>query len=84
MSDVIHQSAQQRFLIETPDGECVLAYSVYEEHGEWVIDFTSTFVPPSQRGHGLAEKLVRTGLHWAREQSFIPQASCWYVAKFLR
>ncbi len=48
------------------------------------IDFTYTFVPETLRGHGIAEKLVRTGLAWAREQGFEIEASCWYVQRFLR
>ena len=45
---------------------------------------TFTFVPESLRGQGIAEKLVRTGLAWAREQGYQIEASCWYVRRFLR
>ncbi len=48
------------------------------------INFTYTFVPESLRGHGIAEKLVRTGIAWARGQGFEIEASCWYVRRFLR
>ncbi|QSX30163.1 GNAT family N-acetyltransferase [Shewanella cyperi] len=47
------------------------------------INFTSTYVPPELRGRGVAEKLVRAGLQWARAQGLQIQASCWYVQKFL-
>lgn len=80
MSDIIHQTAQQRFVVTKDGKEAVLAYSVKE--GE--IDFYSTFVPPEFRGQGIAEKLVRTGIAWAKEQGYKMQASCWYAAKFLK
>ncbi|MGL5391371.1 MAG: N-acetyltransferase, partial [Shewanella sp.] len=33
---------------------------------------------------GLAERLVRQGLKWAKEQEMQITASCWYVQKFLK
>jgi predicted GNAT family acetyltransferase len=36
------------------------------------------------RGSGVAEKLVRTGIRWAREQGYEMTASCWYAKRFLR
>ena len=73
-----HQPEQRRFV----DGqEAVLEYRLLQDNG---IDFTLTFVPESLRGQGIAEKLVRTALAWAREQSYVMQASCWYVRRFLR
>jgi predicted GNAT family acetyltransferase len=41
-------------------------------------------VPEDLRGQGIAEKLVRTGIAWAREQEYEMQAGCWYVRRFLR
>lgn len=79
MEPVQHLAAQQRFIIEHQGGEAVLAYRLNDQ----TIDFYSTYVPPEFRGKGLAEKLVRTGLKWAKEQGYTIQASCWYVAKFI-
>ncbi|MFT2112033.1 GNAT family N-acetyltransferase [Marinomonas sp. 2405UD68-3] len=53
------------------------------ENNQYVIDFYSTFVPKSMRGKGVAEKLVRAGLTWAKEEGYTVTASCWYVEKFL-
>lgn len=80
MSDVIHQPHEQRFIIEQGGATCVLDYRI---HGDRV-NFTHTFVPSELRGKGLAEQLVRTGLKWAQEEGLRKEASCWYVAKFLR
>lgn len=80
MSDVIHQTTEQRFVVTKDGKDAVLAYSV--KNGE--IDFYSTFVPPEFRGQGIAEKLVRTAIAWAKEQGYSLTASCWYAAKFLK
>ena len=80
MSDIIHQTNEQRFVVIKDGKEAVLAYNL--RNGE--IDFYSTFVPPEFRGQGIAEKLVRTGIVWAKEHGYSMTASCWYAAKFLK
>ena len=79
--NIIHQSEQRRFVATVNDQESRLEYELLPRHG---INFTFTFVPEALRGQGIAEKLVRTGLAWAREQGFAIEASCWYVRRFLR
>ena len=76
-----HQPEQRRFVVLVDGQEAVLEYQLLSDNG---IDFTRTFVPEPLRGQGIAEKLVRTGLAWAREQAYEMQASCWYVRRFLR
>ncbi|MEW5682050.1 MAG: GNAT family N-acetyltransferase [Pseudomonadota bacterium] len=75
-----HQSEQQRFVLQLDGAEAVLDYALSGDS----INFQHTFVPPAFRGKGLAEKLVRHGLAWARQQQYQISASCWYVQKFLR
>lgn len=58
----------------------MLEYRLNGQH----IDFNRTFVPDELRGKGLAERLVRHGLKWAKAQDFEIAASCWYVQKFLK
>jgi predicted GNAT family acetyltransferase len=79
--NVIHQPEKGRFISVIGDQQAFLEYELMPRHG---INFTYTFVPESLRGQGIAEKLVRTGLAWAREQGFELEASCWYVKRFLR
>jgi predicted GNAT family acetyltransferase len=76
-----HQPDQQRFILQVNGDEAVLEYRLLPDNG---IDFTYTFVPEVLRRQGIAEKLVRTGLAWAREQGYEMQTSCWYVARFLK
>ena len=79
MPSVIHEPDQHRFSAAMEGEQAVLEYTLVDGNG---IDFTRTFVPPSFRGKGVAEKLVCTGLAWAREQGYTITASCWYVQKF--
>lgn len=80
MADVIHQQEEGRFVVQQAGQEATLAYSLADNK----INFYSTFVPPEFRGQGIAEKLVRTGIAWAKEQGYEMSASCWYAAKFLK
>ncbi|MEO3877639.1 GNAT family N-acetyltransferase [Rheinheimera fenheensis] len=75
-----HQREQQRFVLQLDGAEAVLDYALNGSS----INFHHTFVPPTFRGKGLAEKLVRHGLAWARQQQYQISARCWYVQKFLR
>jgi len=45
--------------------------------------FTHTFVPPELRGRGIAEKLVRTALEWAKSEQRRIVPACPYVAVFV-
>jgi len=79
--NINHQPERARFVSVVDNQEARLEYDLMPRHG---INFTYTFVPEALRGQGIAEKLVRTGLAWAREQGFEIEASCWYVRRFLR
>lgn len=79
-AEVQHQPQQQRFVLHLDGAEAVLDYAITGK----VVNFNHTFVPIEFRGKGLAEKLVRHGLAWAKAQQYQITASCWYVQKFLR
>ena len=76
-----HQPQQHRFVTQLDGQKAVLEYKLLPGNG---VDFTRTFVPEALRGQGVAEKLVRTAITWAREQGYEMQASCWYVTRFLK
>jgi len=84
MEPIRHLPQQHRFVLDYEGAEAVLQYALYPGKEQTIIDFNSTYVPPQFRGKGLAEKLVRAGIKWAKEQGYELQASCWYAAKFLR
>lgn len=84
MNEVQHLPQSHKFIIHQEGEDAVLAYRLSGQGDSASVDFYSTYVPPQYRGKGLAEKLVHTGLKWAKEQGFQIKASCWYVAKFIR
>ncbi|MCL2912646.1 N-acetyltransferase [Shewanella corallii] len=78
--EVIHESNHSRFVIVLEEHQAELDYRLNGHD----VDFCRTFVPPELRGKGVAEKLVRAGLTWAKAQQLNISASCWYVQKFLK
>ena len=84
MVDVEHLPEEHKFIIQQEGDTAVLAYRLFNKDEKLAVNFYSTYVPPEFRGKGLAEKLVRAGLKWAKEQGYLVEASCWYVAKFIR
>ncbi len=77
---VLHNSAESRFET-TVDG--FLAVADYRLEGTNVV-FTHTFVPGELRGRGIAEKLVRAGLAWARAEKRSVVPACSYVDVFIQ
>ncbi|WP_337880124.1 GNAT family N-acetyltransferase [Rheinheimera sp.] len=78
---VIHQSQQQRFVIQLSQTQACLFYRLDTARHE--INFYSTFVPEEARGLGLARRLTEAALAFARQQQLQIKADCWYVQKFL-
>jgi predicted GNAT family acetyltransferase len=76
---VRHNAAESRFEVEI-DGQ--LSVADYELHGDQMI-FTHTYTPSAQRGRGIAEKLVRAGLDYARTEQRKVVPACSYVAAFI-
>ena len=78
--NVVHNAAERRF--ETTV-EGLLSVAEYELAGGVVV-FTHTLVPAGLRGRGIAEKLVRAALAWARAGRRRVVPACSYVATFIR
>ena len=77
---VSHNRADHRFEAQV-DGR--FAVCDYDRRDATLI-FTHTFVPPELRGRGLAEKLVRAGLQYARDEKLKVVPACSYVDAFIR
>lgn len=77
---VEHDAAANRFVVRLTAGDAVLSYL---PAGAGVLDFRSTYVPPPARGQGIAGRLVRTALDYAREQGCRVIPSCWYVREWV-
>jgi predicted GNAT family acetyltransferase len=77
---VRHNVAEHRFEAEV-DG--LLSVAEHERRGGEIV-FTHTVVPPALRGRGIAEKLVRRALAYARDEGLRVTPACSYVAAFVR
>ena len=60
---VEHDPDTSRFFVRLPDGEAELFYQPFSED---VLDLQHTEIPPSGRGHGVGDALVRAALTYAR------------------
>lgn len=79
-AEIRHDVAARRFESETGGHVAVLDY----ERADGEIALTHTFVPPELRGRGLAERLVRAALDFARREKLRVNPVCSYVATFLQ
>lgn len=79
--NIIHDEEDLRFYAEIKGDEAELTYT-YPESG--VMDFDHTFVPEESRGKGIADKLVQTGLDYARSQSYQVIPSCPVVGAYIQ
>ncbi|WP_404423008.1 GNAT family N-acetyltransferase [Nibricoccus sp. IMCC34717] len=75
----VHQPDLRRFVMAYPEGDALL---MYEEDTTSIV-FIHTFVPQELRGRGIAEKLMRAGLGWARTTGKVIHATCSYAQVFL-
>jgi uncharacterized protein len=78
--EILHDKEKQKFFMIIKDEESYLRYRMVDDKR---IHFLTTFVPPSQRGKGIAQKVVEAGLNFARENQYVVSTSCWYVEDFL-
>ena len=77
---VIHNAAASRFEAAVEGRLCVADYRL--RGGVMVMQHT--FVPAALRGRGIAAALVRTALAHAQAQGLKVEATCSYVADYLR
>jgi uncharacterized protein len=78
--DIRHNAARRQFEADTPGG---LAVATYRMDGQTMI-LSHTVVPPAAQGGGIATRLVRAALAFARTQNYkiIPQ--CSFVAAYIQ
>jgi predicted GNAT family acetyltransferase len=78
---VEHDPAARRFTVAGTSGTAVLSYAAA---GSDVLELYSTYVPPGDRGHGIAARLVQAAVEYARTEGLRIIPTCWYVAVWLR
>ena len=78
---VQHDPERSRFVLPLSDGAAELTYAMFSED---VLDLQHTEIPPSGRGRGAGDALVRAALAYARERGFHVMTTCPYVQAWLR
>lgn len=78
---VEHEPQRSRFVVFLPDGDAELVYAPFSED---ILDLQHTEIPPSGRGHGIGDALVRAALAYAGEHGLHVIATCPYVRDWLR
>jgi uncharacterized protein len=78
--DILHDKEKQKFYLIKNGEESYLRYRMVDDKR---IHFLTTFVPPAQRGKGIAQKVVKAGLEFASENKFIISTSCWFVEDYI-
>jgi len=79
--NVQHDEQRSRFFIPLNTGEAELVYALV---GDDAIEMQHTEVPPSDRDQGVADRLVRAALAWAREHELRIIPTCPYVRAWFR
>lgn len=75
-----HQADAGRFVQQHGEVQALLTY---RRDGD-LIDFTHTNVPPSLGGQGIAGRIVKAGLDYAREAGLRVRPSCSYVRHYIK
>jgi uncharacterized protein len=77
---VVHNEKEQRFELVAESRKSLLAY----HRTPGVISFDHTEVPPELEGQGIAAKMTRAALDFARAKGLRVVPACSYVAAFIR
>jgi len=80
-ANIKHDDEDLRFYAELDGEEAELTYTYTEDT---VLDMDHTFVPPSKRGKGIADQLVKAGLDFAKSQDYKIIPSCPVVEAYVQ
>jgi predicted GNAT family acetyltransferase len=78
--DVIHNEAAQKFELHIGDAVCLVQYRIKD--GRMIIYHSE--VPPPLERNGLAARMTRAALQYARAQKLLVEPRCPYTAAFFR
>lgn len=78
--EIEHRPEESRFVALVAGSEAELTYRKVNEK---TVDYDHTYVPPEARGGGIAGKLVRVALDWARKEGYNVIPGCPFVGDFL-
>jgi len=78
--DIRLNEEESRFEASAGGGTATLRFRRLDDR---TLDYASTVVPPEARGQGIAGKLVRYALDWAREKGYKVVPGCSYVEAWI-
>lgn len=77
---IIHNSDERLFRTDVEDHRCELRYSFHDAS----VSFDSVRVPDAVGGRGIAGRLTRHALDWARSEGLPVHPACPYVASWIQ
>ncbi|MFP4363624.1 MAG: GNAT family N-acetyltransferase [Spirochaetia bacterium] len=78
--NIMHDERNQRFFVPLGDEEAEMTYRQVRPE---LISFNHTYVPPSHRGSGIAGRIVKEALEWAKGKNAKIVPSCSFVKAFV-
>ncbi len=78
--EVVHNVAQKRFEIQIGDQIAMVKYVL----GSKEIIFTHTEVPEAFEGHGVAGKIAKVAVEYAKAQGLRIRPMCPYIAAYIK
>ncbi len=78
--NVQHNPEKRRFFVEVEGKEAELTY---QDMGDDVLNYSSTFTPPELRGKGLAGQVTKAALEYAKDNNKKVTPGCPYVATYI-
>lgn len=80
MDEVIHDEKQSRFYIKSDGKE---SYLRYEHLNKSLINIITTYVPNDLRGKGIASKLAKEALEYAKTNNLKVIPQCSFIRTYL-
>lgn len=79
-ADIRHDAAARRFVVDIDGHESFLSYVALDEK---TLDYRHTYVPTELRGQGVASRLVRHALQYAKDRQLKVVPTCPFVARVM-
>jgi predicted GNAT family acetyltransferase len=76
---VEHNRSENRFEVNLQGQKAVLIYSIKSE----LFIFINTEVPPAHEGKGIASKMAKEALNFARENGYKVRSYCSFATRYI-
>lgn len=78
--EIMHDTENHKFYLIKDGKE---SYAFYRMHDKDTMNIFRVYVPPEQRHQGLAAKVAKAALNYAREKNFKVIPTCSYTEYFI-